>query len=60
MRLLAQATGTVRRAEMTKDGFLEYTDLSLAIRDGQAELPTGNPDDDGGSGSGGSEPDVRP
>ena len=60
VRLLAQATGTVRRAEMTKDGFLEYTDLSLAIRDGQAELPTGNPEDDGGSGSGGSEPDVRP
>lgn len=58
VRLLAQATGEVRRAELTKDGFLEYTDLSLAIRDGKAELPVG--DEDGGSGSGSDEPDVRP
>lgn len=58
VRMLAQSTGTVRKAELTKEGFLEYSDLAQAIRDGKAELPMGDEDGDGGSGS--DEPDVRP
>ncbi len=58
--MLAKATGAVSRSEMTKDGFLEFTDLAVAVREGQAELPTGDDSgDDSGSG-GGTEPDVRP
>jgi len=60
VRMLAKATGAVSRSEMTKDGFLEFTDLAVAVRDGQAELPTGSDDTSGDSGSGSDEPDVRP
>lgn len=60
VKLCAQATGVVRRAELTRDGLLEYTTLANAVRAGQAELPTGKGEgsEDGGGSS--TEPDVRP
>ncbi len=38
VRLLAQATGTVSRKQLTNDAMLEYTSLAQRIKNGEVEL----------------------
>ena len=54
VKLTAIATGEVTRKELTQEAILEYTDLALAVRRGEAQLSTGS------SGSDDDEGDDRP
>lgn len=63
VRLLATATGDLTRAELTKDGTLEYTDLAQKVHDGVLPISAlyEDDDDDEGGGDDGGDPDpVRP
>ena len=68
LRLHMQSSGDMTRAELTKDGQLEYTSLANKVREGKVEISTlyDEEDDDdtpsgGGDGGDDGEPDpVRP